>query len=91
MGVAGTDGDGRDAPGAGELGVGGEALGAGDLADQLAGGQGTEAGLGEQVRRGLGDEFGDLRLERVDGLRELAQVAQLVAGDPDACGLLGAR
>ena len=51
---------------------------------------GPEAGLGEQLRRDLGDELGDLGLERVDGARELAQVAQLVAGDPDARGLLGA-
>ena len=56
----------------------------------LAGGQRPEAGLGEQLRRDLGDELGDLGLERVDGRRELAQAAQLVAGDPDARGLLGA-
>ena len=58
---------------------------------ELACGQRPEAGLGEQLRRDLGDELGDLGLERVDGLRELAQVAQLVAGDPDARRLLGAR
>jgi hypothetical protein len=51
-------------PGAGQLGVGGEPLGAGDLADQLAGRERPEARLGEQLRRGLGDELGDLRLEQ---------------------------
>jgi hypothetical protein len=53
-------------PARASLGVGGEALGAGDLADQLAGGQRPEAGLGEQLRRDLGGEAGDLCLERVD-------------------------
>ena len=69
VGLAGADGDRRDAGGACELGVGGEAVGAGDLADELGGGQRPEAGLGEQLRRGLGDEVGDLGLERVDGVR----------------------
>ncbi len=64
---------------------------AGDLADQLAGGQGAEAGFCEQLRRGLGDELGDLGFERIDRVRELAHVTQLVAGDPDAHGLFGAR
>jgi hypothetical protein len=45
VGVARADGDRGDAAGAGELGVAGKALGAGDLADELAGGQRTEAGL----------------------------------------------
>ncbi len=63
---------------------------AGDLADQLAGGQRAEAGLGEQLRGGLGGEFGDLGFERVDRVRELAHVTQLVAGDPDPRRLLGA-
>jgi hypothetical protein len=48
---------------------------AGDLADQLAGRERTEARLGEQLRRDLSDQLADLRLERVDGLGELAQVA----------------
>jgi hypothetical protein len=39
VGVARADGDGCDAAGARELGVAGKALGAGDLADQLARGQ----------------------------------------------------
>ena len=68
VGLAGADRDRRDAAGAGELGVSGEALDAGDLADQLAGGQGPEAGFGEQLRRDRGDEPGDLSLERLDGL-----------------------
>ena len=43
--------------------------GAGDLADELGRGQRPETGLGEQVRRDLGDEVGDLGLERVDRRR----------------------
>ncbi len=69
----------------------GEAAGAGDLADELGRGQRPEAGLGEQLRRDLGDQAGDLALERLDGLRELADAAQLVAGDADAHRLLGPR
>ena len=49
-------GIGADAGGAGELGVGGEALDAGDLADQLGGGQHAAAALGQQPRRELGDQ-----------------------------------
>ena len=64
-------------------------LGAGDLADELGRGQGPEAGLGEQVRRDLGDQVGDLGFQRLDRLGELAEAAQLVAGDPDAHRLLG--
>ena len=66
-------------------------LRAGDLADQLGRGQRPEAGLGEQLRRDLGDQVGDLGLERLDRLRELADAAQLVARDADAHRLLGAR
>ena len=84
-------GIGRDAGGAGELGVAGEALAPAISPISLAAVSGAEAGLGEQLRRDLGDELGDLGLERVDGARELAHAAQLVAGDPDARGLLGAR
>ena len=62
VGLAGADRDRGDAGGAGELGVGGEAAGAGDLADELGRGQRPEAGLGEQLRRDLGDELGDLAL-----------------------------
>ena len=50
-----------------------------------------EAGLGEQLRRDLGDELGDLGLERLDRLGELADAAQLVAGDADAHRLLSPR
>jgi hypothetical protein len=91
VGLARADGDRGDAAGAGELGVACEALGAGDLADQLARGQRPEAGLCQWPRCDLGDEVGDLGLERVDGVGEFAQVAELVAGDPDPRGLLGAR
>jgi hypothetical protein len=90
VGLARADGDRRDAAGARELGITGEAMRAGDLPDQLARGQRPEARLGQQLRRDLGDEIGDLCLERVDGVRELADVTELVASDPDACGLLGA-
>ena len=62
VGVARADRDRRDAGGAGELGLAAEALGAGDLADELGGGQRPEAGLGEQLRRELRDELGDLAL-----------------------------
>ena len=45
VGVAGADRDRRDAGGARELGVAGEPLRAGDLADELGRGQRPEAGL----------------------------------------------
>ena len=57
----------------------------------LAAVNGPNPGLGEQLRRDLGDELGDLGLERFDRLGELAQPAQLVARDPDAHRLLGPR
>ena len=44
-------GIGADPASARELGVGGEALDAGDLADQLGGGQHAAAALGQQLRR----------------------------------------
>ncbi len=84
-------GDRGDAGGAGELGVAGEPLGAGDLADELGRGRRAEAGLTEQVRRDLGDQVGDLGFEFVDRLGELADAAQLIARDPDAHRLLGPR
>ena len=49
----------------------------------------SEPRLGEQLRCDRGDELGDLCLERLDRLRELADAPQLVAGDPDAHRLLG--
>ncbi|HZC12970.1 MAG TPA: hypothetical protein VE270_03025, partial [Thermoleophilaceae bacterium] len=67
-----TDGDRCQSSRASELGIGREAPGASDLADELGGGQRPEAGLGQQLWRDLGDELGDLGLERLDGLRELA-------------------
>ena len=68
VGLAGADGDRRDAGGARELGVAAEAAGAGDLADELGGGQRPETGLAEQLWRDLGDELSDLGLEGLDGL-----------------------
>ena len=69
VGLARADGDQCDAGGAGELGVGGEAVGAGDLADQLGCGQRTEAGLGEQVGsdRGRPDRRSRPRARRSSG------------------------
>src|SRR3954463_6610643 len=45
----------------------------------LPGGQWPEAGLGQQLRGDLLDELGDLRFQGVDGHRQLAEMAQLVA------------
>ena len=69
VGLARADRDRGQAGGAGELGVAGKAAGAGDLADELGRRQRPEAGLGEQLRRDLGDELGDLGRERLDRLR----------------------
>jgi hypothetical protein len=91
VGRAGADGDWCQAGGARELGVGGEAGGAGDLADELGCRQWPEAGLGEQLRRDLRDELGDLGLERLDRVRQLAKAPELVTGDPNAHRLLGPR
>src|SRR3954447_8164208 len=52
VGLAGAVRDRRDAGGAGELGLGAEAGDAGDLTDQLRGGQRSEAGLGECCANG---------------------------------------
>jgi hypothetical protein len=49
-----------------ELGVGGEPCDAGDLADQLGGGQHAAAVFGQQPRREVRDELGQLALEGVD-------------------------
>jgi hypothetical protein len=89
--VLGADRDRRHAGGARELGLAAEALGAGDLADELGRRERPETGLGEQLRRDPGDEVGDLGLERVDGDGQLAQAAQLVADDPNVHRLLSAR
>ena len=88
---AGAGGDRRNARGAGQLGRSGEALGAGDLADEFGCRQWPEPGLGEQLRRDLGHELSDLALERLDRLGELADAPQLVAGDADTHRLLRAR
>jgi hypothetical protein len=91
VGLARTDRDRGHAGRARELGSGGETLDAGDLAEQLGGGQRAEAWFVEQVRRDVRDEVGDFRFELVEADGQLAQPAQLVASDPDAGGLLGAR
>jgi hypothetical protein len=59
--------------------------------DELGRRERPETRLGEQARRDPGDEVGELGLERVDGDGQLAQAAQLVAGDPNAHRLLSAR
>ena len=66
VGVAGGGGDRGAAGDAGEFCVGGEAVGAGDLADQLGGGQRPAAALGEQLRRVALDEGGEFCFELVD-------------------------
>src|SRR4051812_37210684 len=90
VGLARADGDRSDAGRARELGVAGEAAGAGDLADELGGGQRSQAGLAKQLRRDAGDQLGDLGLERLDRLAQLADAAKFVAGDANAHRLLGA-
>ena len=59
-------GIGAAAAGAREFCVGGETVGAGDLANQLGGGQRSAATLGEQLRRVAFDERGELCLEFAD-------------------------
>ena len=88
--LSGGGGDRGRAGGAGELGVGGEAAGVGDLADQLGRGQRAAAAFGPQPRREGGGERGELALEVVDRAGQLADAAQFVARDPDADALLGA-
>ena len=66
VGVAGGGGYRRGPAGARELGVGGEAVGAGDLTDQLRCGQRTAASLGEQLRRVAFDQRGELCLQLAD-------------------------
>ena len=62
----------RQAGRASELGIAGEASGAGNLTDKLGGGQRPEPRLVEQLRRDLRDQVSDLGLERVDRLGQLA-------------------
>ena len=72
------------------MGVGGEAVDPGDLADELRGEQHADPGFGEQLRRDLVDQGGDLVVEVFGGAGELAGAADHVAGDRDLDGLLGA-
>jgi len=73
-----------------ELGVGGEAADASDLADQLRCGQRPAAALGDQASSQVGDQRRQLGLERADRAGQLADAPQLIASDPDSCRLLGA-
>ena len=69
----------------------GEALGAGDLADELGGDQRPEPRLARAAAaRSASTSSVISRSSRLDRVRELAQAAQLVARDPDAHRLLGA-
>ena len=77
--------------GACELCVGREAVGAGDLADQLRCGQRPTAALLKQLWRVALDERGELCLEFADPAGARGDLAHELAGDPHACGLLGAR
>jgi hypothetical protein len=89
--VSGGGGDRCGRAAAGELGIGGEAVGAGDLADQLGGGQRSSATLVEQLRGVALDQRGELRLELADAGGARADRAHELARDPHARGLLGAR
>jgi hypothetical protein len=73
VGSSRAGGDRGDPRGSRELGVSGEAIGAGDLTDELGRGQRPAAALGDELRRDLGDEVGDLCLERSDGVGQLAR------------------
>ena len=66
----------------GELRVGGEALDAGDLADQCGGGDDTEPAFDEQLWRDLVNERGELGGELADRAGEVADPADLIASDP---------
>src|SRR5579875_2242122 len=87
-------GAGRDRRGtglAGEVPVGGEALGAGRAADRRRRRRRADALLGEQVRAQLLDRDGQLALQRPLGAGEFPDAPQLIARDPNARGLLQAR
>ncbi len=81
VGPSGGDGD-RGASGdARELRVAGEPVDPGDLADQLRGDQHAEAVLGQQLRRDLFDEAGELLVEPGDRAGQLPDPDDHVARD----------
>ena len=82
VGASGGDRDGCAGAGAGEGGVGFEASGAGDLADQFRGYERAHALLGEQLRRGLADQASEFVGQRCNRASELADTADQIAGDP---------
>jgi hypothetical protein len=88
--AAGGDVERGDAGVHGELGVGAEALDAGDLADQLRGGQRAAAWEREQLRRLAPHERLDLALEPVCLACQLAAVTDEFAGDAHLHRLLAA-
>src|SRR5918911_415645 len=90
VGVARGRGDGRAAAGARELGVAAEAVGAGDLADQLGSGERAAPSLCDQLRRVAFNEHRELSLELADALGARGDLANELARYPHACGLLGA-
>jgi hypothetical protein len=92
VGVAGADRERRDPAGAGELGVAGEPLGAGDLADELAGrlggpkpGSPSSCGAASATSSAICASSASMVWD------SSRRMAQLVAGDPHPRGLLGAR
>jgi hypothetical protein len=76
VGASRGRGDRRRAGDPRQLGVGREASDVGDLADELGRGQDAAAALGEELRRDVGDEDGELTLERIDRSGQLADAAQ---------------
>lgn len=72
--LAGADRDRCEAGRARELGVGFEASRAGDLADELGGGQRSDAGLVEQLWRNVGDEAAAISFSSALIVRESSQM-----------------
>jgi hypothetical protein len=80
----------RDARVAGELGVGPEAAGAGDLGDQLGGRERSAAGQLEQLGRLLAHARVELALERVQFTPERRAATHELAREPHPHRLLAA-
>jgi hypothetical protein len=88
----GLTGGGRDRGGparARELRVGAESVGAGDLADQLRGGQRAVATLCEQLRRVGGNQLCELALEFADAGCARGDLAHEIARHPHSGRLSG--
>jgi hypothetical protein len=89
VGAAGGDGDGGASREAGELRVAGEPVDPGDLADQLGRDQDAQALLGQQLRRDLPDEAGELLVELGDRSRQFPDAEDHVARDLHLHGVVG--